>query len=72
MRYKATQAAMLEDQTTKERVTHEKVDELFADPLQADPDAHYAKKLYLSLSTLSPYISGLNSVKDLDAAERLG
>lgn len=54
---------MLEDRTTRNRITHEKVDELFANPLRADPGAHYAKKLYLDLSTLSPYISGPNSVK---------
>ncbi|MCJ1313945.1 mitochondrial Homoaconitase [Agyrium rufum] len=63
LRYKATEAAMLEDRTTRHRITHEMVDELFANPLRADPGAHYAKKLYLNLSTLSPYISGPNSVK---------
>ncbi|KAM6521485.1 mitochondrial Homoaconitase [Fusarium solani] len=54
---------MCEDRTTRERITHEKIDELYADPVQADPGAHYAKKLYLGLSSLSPYISGPNSVK---------
>lgn len=63
LRYKATEAAMLEDRTTRKRITHERVDELFANPLIADPDALYAKKLYLNLSTLSPYVSGPNSVK---------
>ncbi|KAI8723194.1 Homoaconitase, mitochondrial [Fusarium sp. LHS14.1] len=63
LRYKATEAAMYEDRTTRERITHEKVDELFANPLRADPGAQYAKKLYLDLSSLSPYISGPNSVK---------
>ncbi|KAM0451702.1 hypothetical protein ACHAO4_005657 [Trichoderma viride] len=63
LRYKATEAAMLEDRTTRQRITHEMVDELFANPPRADPGAHYAKKLYLNLSTLSPYISGPNSVK---------
>ncbi|KFA54933.1 hypothetical protein S40293_02346, partial [Stachybotrys chartarum IBT 40293] len=63
LRYKATEAAMLEDRTTRQRITHEKVDQLYANPLRADPGAHYAKKLYLDLSTLSPYISGPNSVK---------
>ncbi|KAF4969649.1 hypothetical protein FZEAL_10187 [Fusarium zealandicum] len=63
LRYKATEAAMLEDRTTRQRITHELVDELFANPLRADPGAQYAKKLYLNLSTLSPYISGPNSVK---------
>jgi homoaconitate hydratase len=63
MRYKATEAAMHPDRTTKDRITHEKVDELFADPPRADPGAQYAKKLYLNLSTLSPHVSGPNSVK---------
>jgi homoaconitate hydratase len=63
LRYKATEAAMLDDRTTRERITHERVDELFANPLTADPDAIYAKQLYLNLSTLSPYVSGPNSVK---------
>ncbi len=54
---------MSPDRTTRERITHEKIDELYADPIQADPGAQYAKQLYLDLSTLSPYISGPNSVK---------
>lgn len=36
---------------------------MYADPVRADPGAHYAKQLYLNLSTLSPYVSGPNSVK---------
>ncbi|KAJ9157449.1 hypothetical protein NKR23_g756 [Pleurostoma richardsiae] len=63
LRYKATEAAMLEDRNTRERITHERVDELFANPVTADPDAVYAKQLYLNLSSLSPYVSGPNSVK---------
>ncbi|KAK2792874.1 mitochondrial Homoaconitase [Onygenales sp. PD_12] len=63
LRYKATEAAMVEGRTTRERITHEKIDALYADPVLADPGAHYAKRLYLNLSTLSPYVSGPNSVK---------
>lgn len=63
MRYKATEAAMMPERTTNSRITHEKVDELFANPPRADPGAQYAKKLYLDLSTLSPHVSGPNSVK---------
>ncbi|RAL10708.1 homoaconitase LysF [Aspergillus homomorphus CBS 101889] len=63
LRYKATVAALSDDRTTRERITHERIDELFANPLTADPDAQYAKQLYLNLSTLSPYVSGPNSVK---------
>jgi homoaconitate hydratase len=54
---------MLDDRTTRQRITHERIDELFADPVTADHDAPYAKQLYLNLSTLSPYVSGPNSVK---------
>ncbi|KAF5550667.1 hypothetical protein FNAPI_7652 [Fusarium napiforme] len=63
LRYKATEAAMFPDRSNKERITHERIDELFASPLAADPDALYAKQLYLNLGTLSPYVSGPNSVK---------
>jgi homoaconitate hydratase len=63
LRYKATEAAMLDDRTTRKRITHERIDELFTNPLTADHDALYAKQLYLNLSTLSPYVSGPNSVK---------
>lgn len=63
LRGKASEAAMLDDRTTRQRITHERVDELFANPLTADEGAQYAKQLYLDLSTLSPYVSGPNSVK---------
>ncbi|ATY63058.1 Homoaconitase [Cordyceps militaris] len=63
LRFKATEAAMFPERTTRERITHEKVDELYANPPRADPDAQYAKQLYINLSTISPYISGPNSVK---------
>ena len=45
------------------RFSHERIDNLFASPISADKGARYAKNLYLDLSTLSPYISGPNSVK---------
>jgi homoaconitate hydratase len=63
LRYKATEAAMLDDRTTRKRIIHERIDELFANPLTADHNALYAKQLYLNLSALSPYVSGPNSVK---------
>lgn len=37
----------------------------------ADPGAHYASKLSLDLSTLSPYVSGPNSVKVANPLARL-
>lgn len=48
---------------TKARFNHERIDELVQNPIRADPRAVYAKSLYLNLSTLSPYVSGPNSVK---------
>lgn len=68
LRYKATEASMYKSpaQTaslTSDRFNHQRLDELFANPLTADRNAKYAKELYLDLSTLSPYVSGPNSVK---------
>ena len=65
LKYKATVAAMYQEKgnTTVKRFFHERLDELFAKPITADKDARYAKYLYLDLSTLSPYVSGPNSVK---------
>ena len=68
LRYKATEASMYKSpiQTaslTSDRFDHQRLDELFADPLAADKGAKYTKELYLDLSTLSPYVSGPNSVK---------
>jgi homoaconitate hydratase len=45
------------------RFNHERLDELFQNPVMADPQAKYAKTLTLDLSTLAPYVSGPNSVK---------
>lgn len=70
LRYKATEAALyqpsaLGQATTVERFTHPRLDELFSDQknLSADRGATYAMVLHLDLSTLSPYVSGPNSVK---------
>ncbi|KAJ5330935.1 hypothetical protein N7476_000718 [Penicillium atrosanguineum] len=68
LKAKATTAAMgLADGPYKtkaaERFTHPILDELFANPLIADKGAKYAKELYLNLSSLTPYVSGPNSVK---------
>lgn len=62
LRGKASEAAML-GFSAGERFTHDRIDELFANPLRADSGAQYVKQLYLNLSTLSPYVSGPNSVK---------
>ena len=68
LRYKATEASLyrssgLSEATTYKRFTHPHVDRLLSEQLSADKGATYAKQLYLNLSTLSPYVSGPNSVK---------
>lgn len=68
LRYKATEASMYKAPSptaslTSTRLNHERLDQLFAEPLSADKGASYAKELFLDLSTLSPYVSGPNSVK---------
>ncbi|KAI1825177.1 hypothetical protein F4861DRAFT_502675 [Xylaria intraflava] len=64
LRQKANEVALSPDrQTTKNRINHERIDELFANPPKADTDAVYAKQLYLNLSTLSPYVSGPDTPK---------
>lgn len=55
--------AELADGSTSQRFTHQRVESLFSDPLSADSGAIYAKQFFLDLSTLSPYVSGPNSVK---------
>lgn len=62
LRRKADTAALSEG-TTKSRINHRRIDELFANPPKADRDAPYAKQLYLNLSTLSPFVTGPDSVK---------
>ncbi|KAG4287418.1 homoaconitase [Fusarium proliferatum] len=52
---------MFPDHSAKERITHERIDELCASPLAADPDALYAKQLYLNLGTPSPYVSDIQA-----------
>lgn len=64
LRARATTAAMFNpDSGSGKRFTHKRIDELLENPLRADPGATYAKSLYLNLSTLSPFVSGPNSVK---------
>ncbi|CAI2175695.1 330_t:CDS:2 [Funneliformis geosporum] len=45
------------------RINHERIDEIEKNHLRASPAAYYSKYLSLDLSTLSPQISGPNSVK---------
>lgn len=62
LRYKATTSSMFES-GSKQRFSHSLIDNLENNPLSPDRGAKYAKSLYLNLSTLSPYVSGPNSVK---------
>ena len=74
LRYKATEAAIFKNhELAKEnrRFTHPRLEELFANQLVADKGASYAKQLYLNLSTLTPYVSGPNSVKIATPLEQL-
>jgi len=52
-----------EGRSTSERFSHPRLDQLFENRIEADKGAQYAKYLHLDLSTLSPYVSGPNSVK---------
>ncbi|KAF6826467.1 Homoaconitase, mitochondrial [Colletotrichum plurivorum] len=64
MTAKATTEAMLDPEAAKKsRFTHERIAQLFENPVTADPGATYAKSLYLDLATLSPFVAGPNSVK---------
>lgn len=64
MRAKATTAALFDAKSGVEpRFSHARIDDLIQNQLVADKGATYAKSLYLNLSTLSPYVSGPNSVK---------
>ncbi|KAL7946914.1 hypothetical protein V8C42DRAFT_319166 [Trichoderma barbatum] len=64
LRAKATTSAMLNPELGAEaRFTHERIAHLTQNRITADPGATYAKSLYIDLSTLSPFVSGPNSVK---------
>jgi homoaconitate hydratase len=68
LRSKATEASLFNTPSetaspTNSRYNHERLDELLQNPLAADKNASYAKEYYLDLSTLTPYVSGPNSVK---------
>ncbi|KAF2397134.1 mitochondrial homoaconitase [Trichodelitschia bisporula] len=68
LRAKATEYAIYQESDpalakTASRFNHQRLDELIENPISADKDAKYAKYLTLNLSSLSPYVSGPNSVK---------
>ncbi|GAA5891397.1 hypothetical protein JCM5296_006512 [Sporobolomyces johnsonii] len=45
------------------RLTAERLESVFSNPILADEGAHYSKTLTLDLTTLSPSVAGPNSVK---------
>ena len=70
LRYKATEAALFQSADSGEasifkRFSHARIEELFSSSqaFSADRGATYAKTLHIDLSSLSPYVSGPNSVK---------
>lgn len=76
LRGRATVAAMFQSEALSEALTgtrfsHQRIDDLFASPISADGGAKYAKYLHLNLSTLSPYVSGPNSVKVATPIDKL-
>ncbi|CAG9937359.1 unnamed protein product [Clonostachys rosea f. rosea IK726] len=71
LRAKATEYAMYESDGDQRgsasppalRINHQRIDELFENPLRADKDAKYAKHLTLNLDTVPSYVAGPDSVK---------
>lgn len=61
----------MSDSPTKERINHQRIDELLESRLVADPGATYAKEFYLNLSTLSPFVAGPNSTKVANPVNKL-
>lgn len=53
------------------RINNETIEKLINNRVLADKDAFYAKTLRIDLSTLSPYISGPNSVKIGTSVDKL-
>ena len=64
------QSTELTGSSTSQRFSHERIDDLLENPITADKGATYAKRLFLNLSTLSPYVSGPNSVKIATSLEQ--
>lgn len=67
LNFKTTEAVMFHAAALKDRSSHFTSKTMESTSLQeqlaADPNARYAKSLYLDLSTVPPYVSGPNSVK---------
>ena len=66
LRYKATEAALFKEPKVSDSpqgFSHQDIEDLFSQKLEADKNAKYHKQLFLNLSTLAPYVSGPNAVK---------
>ena len=76
LRYKATEAALTNNSqvgstTRHQRFDHSRLEQSLTSSMQADADAKYSKRLYLNLSSLSPFVSGPNSVKVANPLSKL-
>jgi homoaconitate hydratase len=54
------------------RMNAERIKELEANIIEADPDAFYAKELALDLGSVSPHVSGPNHVKTMTSVAEMG
>ncbi|KAI9204703.1 mitochondrial Homoaconitase [Polychytrium aggregatum] len=62
-KFRATQLSQRLGGKPHPRINPERIQHLEQNPVEAHRDAYYAKELSLDLSTVSPWISGPNSVK---------
>ena len=62
LRAKATEYALYQSNTAS-RFNHQRLDQLFENPMSADKDAKYAKYLTFNLDTVPMFVAGPNSVK---------
>jgi len=71
LRWLHERAAYLAQRGLHPRVNEARIAELEREPLRSDSDAEYAIELTLDLSTVSPCVSGPNSVKIMSLAVEL-
>ena len=53
------------------RMNHQRIDELEREGLSADPDAIYAKELYLELDSVTPHVAGPHNVKAITSVAEM-
>lgn len=71
LRWLHERAAYLAQRGLHPRIHESRIAELEREPLRSDADAEYAIELTLDLSTVSPYVSGPNTVKVIAPAVEL-